>query len=128
MSAVDETAENIYECDDCGYRYEAAQHDGVDLDDQPDWECPECQSSRDHFHIVVPPDDDLVEEAEAEDEDEQPTVSAYERSIYKKQSEPDVSSLKKKYDRGTLNPQPGFQRYQVWSRKKNSRLIESILL
>ena len=128
MSTVDGTPENIYLCDDCSYRYEPAKHEGLDLDEQDDWECPDCQASRDHFHILVPPDEDLVEEPDPDDDEEQPAVSPYERSIYKKQTEPDVSSLKKKYDRGTLNPQPGFQRYQVWTNKKNSRLIESIVL
>jgi rubredoxin len=128
VAPIDDKTQNVYQCDDCEYLYEAAKHDGLDLDDQDDWECPDCQAGRDHFHIVVPPDDDLVEEADKDDEDEEPAVSPYERSIYKDQSEPDVSSLKKKYDRGTLNPQPSFQRYQVWTKKKNSRLLESILL
>jgi rubredoxin len=108
--AIDDIAQNVYTCDDCGYVYDPSKHAGVDLDDQPNWECPVCQADRGHFQIVVPPTDDLVEGDEAGEEDEQPSVSPFERSIYKKQNEPDVSGLKKRYDRGSLDPQPGFQR------------------
>jgi rubredoxin len=129
MSAS-ELAENVYECDVCGYRYDPARHDDVDLDDQPEWECPDCQAERDHFQIFVPPSDDLAEadDQDGADEHNEPKLSPDVRAIYRERSEPDVSSLKRRYDKGRLNPQPDFQRYQVWSKKKNSRLIESMLL
>lgn len=125
-----ESTENIYKCDVCDYLYKPAEHEEVDLDDQTDWECPVCQAERDHFQIVVPPSDDLAEDEDGDDsdDDEEPSVSSEVRAIYREKSEPDVSSLKRRYDKGRLNPQPDFQRYQVWSKKKNSRLIESILL
>jgi rubredoxin len=123
-----EATENIYKCDVCDYVYEPAKHDDVDLDDQTDWECPVCQAERDHFQIVVPPSDDLAEDEDDGDADEDLSVSSQVRSIYREKSEPDVASLKRRYDKGRLNPQPDFQRYQVWSKQKNSRLIESILL
>lgn len=127
MSAL-QASENVYECDVCEYRYEASQHGGVELDEQDGWECPDCQAGIDHFQIVVPPTDDLIEE-EADDSDgNEPTLDPHDRSIYRERADETVASLKRKYDKGRLNPQPDFQRYQVWTRKKNSRLIESILL
>jgi rubredoxin len=51
----DQGTQNVYECDVCTYKYVPTMHSGVDLDDQRDWECPDCQADRDHFHIVVPP-------------------------------------------------------------------------
>ncbi len=131
MASTDQGTQNVYECDVCSYRYTPAMHGGVDLDDQEDWECPDCQADRDHFHIVVPPSDDLVEggdEGEGSDGDSEPELSAQTRSVYRDKSDPTVASLKRKFDKGRLDPQPGFQRYEVWSNKKNSRLIESILL
>jgi rubredoxin len=124
------TAANVYECDECGYKYASSGHNGLDIDDQEDWECPDCQATRDHFHLVVPPDDDLVEgDEDGEDEDSSTgaTLSTG-RLIYREKSDPSVSSLKTRRDRGRLNPQPDFQRYQVWTKQKNSRLIESMLL
>lgn len=128
MSTTGKAAKNIYQCDDCGYRYQPSKHDGIDLDDQEDWECPDCQAGRDHFHIVIPPSGDLAEKDDDPDDEAEPELSPHVRAVYRDKSDPTVSSLKKKYDRGRLDPQPDFQRYEVWSNKKNSRLIESILL
>ena len=93
---------NVYQCDDCGFRYDPAKFEGLDLDDQPDWECPDCQAERDHFHIVVPPDDDLSEaerddedDAQADADDDSASISAYTRSIYREKSDPTVVSLKR---------------------------------
>src|SRR4051794_8725655 len=106
MGAPDETTKNIYECDVCNFRYHPAKFGGVDLDDQSDWECPDCQAGPDHFHIVVPPSDDLVERNESDgsdgsdDEDDAIPLSADKRAIYRDKSEPTVAGLKQKHDRG----------------------------
>ena len=118
---------NTYECDACGYVYRPVEHKGLDLDEQEDWECPVCQAERDHFHLVVPPDDDLSESDSSEEEPSKATLKG-KRLIYANKNDPTIESLKGKYDRKRLDPQPDFQRYQVWSRQKDSRLIESILL
>jgi hypothetical protein len=68
------------------------------------------------------------DEREGPGGDREPELSATTRAVYRDKSDPTVTSLKRKFDRGRLDPQPGFQRYEVWSNKKNSRLIESILL
>jgi len=51
-----------------------------------------------------------------------------ERKIYTEQGDPEVESLHKKFKKGRLNIQPGFQRQFVWDKVKSSRLIESALL
>jgi rubredoxin len=119
---------NRYRCDDCGYEYDPTQYGGVDLLDQDQsWTCPSCQAAIDHFQIVVPADDDLTEVVEDEDED-QASVSAESRPILAQPSTPSIAALLLKYRKGRLDPRPEFQRYQVWPRNKQSRLIESILL
>jgi len=50
------------------------------------------------------------------------------RTIFTDQGDPEVDSLYKRYLRGRLNIQPGFQRQFVWDKIKSSRLIESALL
>lgn len=50
------------------------------------------------------------------------------RTIFTEQGDPEVDSLHKRYLKGRLNVQPGFQRQFVWDKVKSSRLIESALL
>lgn len=119
-----------YQCDNCQYVYKPAEHGDVELDAQgDDYECPNCMASRDHFQVLEPPTDDVTEAVPAGDKDEQeeldPTAG---RLMYTKTGTPDVASLYRRYQRNRLDPQPFFQRYQVWSLQKNSRLMESILL
>jgi hypothetical protein len=61
------------------------------------------------------------------DQDEQDDLSG-ERKIYTEQGDPEVESLYKRFLKGRLNIQPGFQRQFVWDKVKSSRLIESALL
>src|SRR3954469_24494567 len=99
--ATSESSPNIEECDVCAFRYDPAQHAGLDLDDQKDWECPDCQADPDHFHIVVPPSDDVAEDdPDGDEDDEQPALTPGVRAIYREKSEPDVASLKRRYDKG----------------------------
>src|SRR5581483_5824312 len=124
----DASVTNRYYCDDCGYVYDPVEQGRKHLDEQEDWECPQCHAERDRFHVLVPPDDDLSEgDSDEEDEATSATLKG-KRLIYPKKNDPTIESLKGKHDRKRLNPQPDFQRYEVWSRQKNSRLIESILL
>jgi uncharacterized protein with ParB-like and HNH nuclease domain len=70
-----------------------------------------------------------VLEIEGEDgEDESLDIPAPKRKIYTKSSDPEISSLYQKWQRGKLIQQPEFQRQYVWDKKKASRLIESVLL
>jgi len=39
-----------------------------------------------------------------------------------------VATLRDRYKKGRLDPQPHFQRYEVWTPQTNSRLVESLLL
>ena len=91
--------------------------------------CPRCQATKDHFHIVVP---ETYEDEAADESDEEDRlavdIALEDRLLYYSPSNPDVASLKRRYDDGRLDTQPFFQRYQVWSPKKKSRFIESILL
>lgn len=118
---------NQYKCDSCGFVYLPSQFEGLDLDDQgPDFECPECQAGRDHFQGLVPTDSDIVEpELRTPGEEFDPTGP---RLMYTHGGNPNVASLVQRYQKKKLDPQPFFQRYQVWSKQKNSKLIESILL
>lgn len=59
--------------------------------------------------------------------DEEYDLSA-KRTIFTDQGDPEVDSLHKRYLKGRLNVQPGFQRQFVWDKVKSSRLIESALL
>lgn len=119
--------ENVYVCDDCGYRYAPADHGGLDLDAQgDDFECPECQAGRQHFQLEVPSDD--LTEGALSDEASSIADPTGAKLLYTEPGTPDVASLYRRYQRKKLDPQPFFQRYQVWSKQKESRLIESILL
>ena len=77
---------NQYRCDDCSWIYRPQKHKGKDLfDDQDDgWVCPQCGAERDHFQVVVPPDDDLT--PRQEDEDYGASVDAGVRVIYARNS------------------------------------------
>jgi rubredoxin len=120
---------NWYDCDVCGYRYRPSDHGGVEFDAQPpDFECPTCQSNKDHFHLFTPPSDDIAPapRGEVDDTDEVDPTGA--RVMYTNESSPTLMSLHIQWQRGRLNTQPDFQRYEVWSAQKKSALIESILL
>ena len=103
----------------------------MDLDDQPEgWTCPNCGADRDHLQILVPPTDDVVEAGEDDDEGEPVKLIDVQkvRVVYTKSTQPNVATLLDNYKDGSLDPQPEFQRYEVWTVQKNSRLIESILM
>lgn len=121
---------NLYQCDSCGWIYRPAEHAGRDLDEQEDtWACPQCQAERDHFHLFAPPTDDLVDALE-EDEGKirLATNPAVSRPILTHSSNPDIPTLYNRYQKKKLDVRPGFQRYDVWTKQKKSRLIESVLL
>lgn len=126
-----------YECDDCGFVYEASAFGGVDLTEQPDdFVCPECQASKDHFQPRVPPRDDLQPEetddsVDSDDADAAALATLDDfgiRKVYTETGDQSVSSLKELYDENELDTQPGFQRYIVWTETQQSKLIESVLL
>lgn len=120
---------NWYDCDVCGFRYKPVYHGGVDFDAQEqDYECPTCQSSRDHFHLYTPPSDDVAPVPEGERDDGLELDPSGARVMYTSESSPTLISLFLQYQRGRLDTQPDFQRYEVWSTQKKSALIESILL
>jgi len=117
---------NTYECDVCGWLYQPEQYHGIDIDEQDaDWVCPECEAEPNHFQLVVPQD-------ELSNGAEEPEVSSAfdpaRRAIYTNSSDPSILTLKSRYDRGRLITRPDFQRYEVWTDQKKSKLIESILL
>ena len=128
MGHMAKAIQNRYRCDSCAWVYDPAAHEEVDLDAQADdWACPNCQAARDHFQLVVPVENDVVES-------EEPATQAVGRSagpirrVATHESDPDLASLYRRISRGKLVTQPDFQRYEVWSVQKQSRLIESILL
>lgn len=119
---------NVYRCDSCGWMYQPEEHEGEELDDQLEgWTCPNCGADRDHFQIYVPPTDDVVEPVE-EEESGSPVTNAVNRVVYTRSTQPNIATLLDNYKDGSLDTQPDFQRYEVWTVQKNSRLIESILL
>lgn len=61
------------------------------------------------------------------DSEEQDDLTG-ERKIYTEQGDPEIDSLHRRFRKGRLNVQPGFQRQFVWDKGKSSRLIESALL
>lgn len=120
------TVTNRYQCDDCGWIYDPAEHGGKDLLDQDSsWACPSCQAEVDRFDIIVPADDDLTE---ADEEETETPVDVNARPILHQPATPSIETLLTRYRKGRLDPRPDFQRYQVWPRNKQARLIESILL
>lgn len=73
---------------------------------------------------------EIIDEIRLDDEndtDEQDDLSG-KRKIYTEQGDPEIDSLHKRFLKGRLNIQPGFQRQFVWDKVKSSRLIESALL
>lgn len=122
-----EVSPNVYECDSCGWVYRSPEQGGLDLDAQPaGWQCPDCQAERDHFVLVVPSDADLGADG---DGDFEPTADISAGAVIRtKRSEPDVETLNGRWIRKKLDTQPDFQRYEVWSKQKRSRLVESVLL
>jgi 5-methylcytosine-specific restriction endonuclease McrA len=119
-----------YSCDACGYTYRACDHGNIAPEDQQSgWICPDCGADADHFQIVVP--SDQVDETTGRDEDDIDVSNSLEsgnRLAAIKNKNPDVASLLKRWRRGDLDLQPKFQRYDVWTDKIRSLLIESILL
>jgi rubredoxin len=133
----------VYECDDCGFTYNAEDFGGVDLSEQEDdFVCPNCQATKSHFHPQEPPPDDLQAEVEPDLEapaEEAPGSSKQgaaashgavldTRRVYTEAGDQSVASLKELYDDNDLDPQPDFQRYVVWTSTQQSKLIESALL
>ncbi|MFJ5935764.1 DUF262 domain-containing protein [Streptomyces sp. NPDC093071] len=107
--------------------YKPQAHGGIELDDQPsEFNCPNCQAGKDHFHLFIPPTDDVTAPEEKEEGDAIDPMGS--RLLYTKFGSPDVATLHRQYQRSKLDPQPFFQRYEVWTAQKNSKLIESILL
>jgi|GEM_PF-302865 len=68
------------------------------------------------------------EEINLEVENDEENDLSTKRTIFTDQGDPEVDSLHKRYLKGRLNVQPGFQRQFVWDKVKSSRLIESALL
>ncbi|MCZ2830782.1 DUF262 domain-containing protein [Modestobacter sp. VKM Ac-2986] len=124
----EEGISNLYDCDSCGYRYAPADFGGTALDDQVHFECPVCQASVDHFHLFMPPSNDVVEASDGDADPLKTVDPSGPRLMYIKASEPNLSSLHIEFTKKRLNTQPDFQRYEVWSSQKKSALIESILL
>lgn len=117
---------NRYQCDSCGWIYDPAELGGIDLDDQPEgWTCDQCQADTDHFQILVPRDDDSVTDEDAA-AGLSKTISSR-RLAHIKSSPTPVETLRKQKERGRLNLQPDFQRYEVWNAKLKSQLVESII-
>jgi rubredoxin len=127
-----------YRCDDCEYLYRAAEFDGLDLSEQPDdFICPECQASKSHFQVYVPPPDDLESEPSNGDESDVNGSGGSKsiqlagltvRKVYTEAGDQSVSTLKELYDESELDTQPTFQRYVVWTATQQSKLVESVLL
>jgi len=72
-------------------------------------------------------DEELIIDGEPENGDELNLPSS-QREVLTRPSDPQVTSLHAKSQKGKLVLQPEFQRQYVWDRKKASRLIESVLL
>lgn len=72
-------------------------------------------------------DQELIIDGEPENGDELNLPSS-QREVLTRPSDPQVTSLHSKSQKGKLVLQPEFQRQYVWDRKKASRLIESVLL
>jgi rubredoxin len=127
---VSESIANSYVCDSCNYLYQAANFDGIDFDSQPnDFECPNCQSAKDHFHLFQPASDDVAPSPDGSVDNKIADVDpSGTRVMYRMESSPTLASLQLQFQRKRLDTQPEFQRYEVWSQQKKSALIESILL
>lgn len=131
---------NEYRCDVCDFVYRPSNYDGVDLAEQPEgFQCPDCQSTKGHFQIDTQSDDQVEDEVgDAPDGDEAAEAvvaqeelkpaSGGDRRVHTKESNPSVSTLQELHKDGDLDPQPPYQRYEVWNARKRSKLIESALM
>lgn len=72
--------------------------------------------------------DNEINTGKGEEENESLEIDLKDRKIYTEQGDPEIDSLKRKYEDKDLDIQPSFQRGFVWDITKASRLIESILL
>lgn len=70
----------------------------------------------------------LFDSEEFDEGSELENITPDKRKLYTEQGDPEIESLKGKFDRGRLIVQPDFQRQFVWDAGKASRLIESALL
>jgi hypothetical protein len=71
---------------------------------------------------------ELFVEDPAGDTEPYPSTSWGEREVFTTPSDPDVETLLKRIDEGSLTLRPKFQRGSVWDDERKSRLIESLLL
>lgn len=121
-------AESAHKCDSCGWVYRPVEHAGRSIDEQPEgWACDQCQADRDHFQLVVPSTDDVLSPSD-EEEAGVPVDLLGRRRVFTDRKEPDVETLHGRYLKKKLDIRPEFQRYDVWTNKKKSLLIESVLL
>jgi rubredoxin len=142
MSTTPTPEVNDYRCDVCQFIYRPSNFQGIDLSEQPDdFVCPNCQSTKSHFQVDREPEDlveaneDEAEEAEeteatnaAKTSDDDPLAGLKPRRVFAETSDPSVATLKELRDDGDLDPQPPYQRYEVWTPLKKSKLIESVLM
>jgi len=124
---------NDYRCDVCEFVYRSAENEGVDLIDQPDeFVCPNCQATKSHFQVYPGVDDPTEDDATGDvDDDEEPEIESSTekpRNVYTDAQTPTVASLKGLQDDGDLDVRPPYQRFDVWTNSKKSKLIESVFL
>lgn len=128
---------NEYLCDSCGFTYRSIDFEGLDLSEQPeDFVCPTCQSSKSHFQIDQQSGNEDLSQDSSENGQEtnapfdvEPDTNGHNtRRIQVGTSDPSVGSLKDRKVDGYLDTQPDYQRYEVWTPTKKSRLIESVLM
>lgn len=86
------------------------------------------KNRRDKMNEQTSEMDELEFEQPLEEEIERVEVTPEERKVFTDKGDPEVDSLHKRWTKGKLVLQPGFQRHFVWDVKKSSRLIESALL
>src|SRR5262245_42870623 len=115
MTASPAPRTTVYECDDCGFTYNAEDFKGVDLSEQEDdFVCPTCQATKSHFHPQEPPPDDLQAEVEETDGQDTPVdgapasssdleagsngLTVDTRRVYTEAGDQSVASLKELYD------------------------------
>ncbi|HEX5983113.1 MAG TPA: DUF262 domain-containing protein [Solirubrobacterales bacterium] len=144
MATAADLEVNDYRCDVCGFVYRPAAFKGLDLSEQPDdFVCPDCQSTKSHFQVDREPEDPIEDSEEQEEnealeevetapkkasKDDDPLAGLKPRRVFAEASDPSVASLKELRDDGDLDPQPPYQRYEVWTPLKKSKLIESVLM
>jgi 5-methylcytosine-specific restriction endonuclease McrA len=69
-----------------------------------------------------------AEIAEDQEDDSPLDVPSERRKLFIEKADRSVFELHRRFQHGDLILQPSFQRYSVWDSKKNSKLVESILL